>query len=63
VLARGEGASGVYPAVAAGALGAVIGTLGGSVWRDFCGARGWEWQGAAAEDAAALALTTYAWKG
>jgi len=63
VLARHEGASGVFPAVAASAVGAVAGTIGGSIWRQYCADRAWDWQGAAAEDALALALTTYAWKG
>lgn len=60
VLARGEGAAAALPAVVAGALGAVVGTVGGALWRDWCAGRGWTWQGAVAEDAVGAALTAYA---
>ncbi|WP_200918977.1 hypothetical protein [Nocardioides sp. Leaf285] len=60
VLARHEGAAGVWPAVAAGAVGAVAGTVLGSVWRDLCADRSWEAAGAVVEDAVSAALTAYA---
>ncbi|MEQ4522204.1 hypothetical protein, partial [Nocardioides kribbensis] len=55
-----EGAAGVWPAVAAGAVGAVAGTILGSVWRDLCADRSWEAAGAVVEDAVSAALTAYA---
>jgi uncharacterized membrane protein YeaQ/YmgE (transglycosylase-associated protein family) len=59
-LARNDGAEGIFPAAAAGAVGAVVGSLLGSVWRGFCHDRSWDWQGALVEDAVSLGLTAYA---
>jgi len=61
LLAHGEDGS-VGVGLVAGAVGAVVGSVLGAAWREVAADRGWAWQGALAEDAAALALTAYAWR-
>ncbi|CAA9362754.1 MAG: hypothetical protein AVDCRST_MAG72-2431 [uncultured Nocardioidaceae bacterium] len=59
MLARRERSSPVI-AVAASTVGASLGAVTGSAWRDYAGQRGWQRRAAFAEDAVALALTALA---
>ena len=63
VIGRRRGAAAIWPAVAAATLGAVGGTIAGSIWRDYCAERSWTAAGAVVEDVVSLALTAYAVKG
>jgi uncharacterized membrane protein len=58
-LARREHRRGRLPAIA-GAAGAFAGTIAGAAWRDAAADRGWTWQAALVEDAAALGLVALA---
>lgn len=61
-LAR-QHSRGVLGPALVGAVGAVVGSFAGAVFRDVAATRGWTWQAAALEDGAALALTTLAYRG
>ena len=54
-LARAHRQNVVLPTVV-GVGGAVVGSVLGSAWREIAEQHGWQWPGALAEDAAALAL-------
>ncbi len=61
VLARHEGAGRRVAGRGRGRVGAVAGTILGSVWRDLCADRSWEAAGAVVEDAVSAALTATPW--